>query len=84
MTLRIAVEEGLTNVKQALRKEGFQITRISEGTMSNVDGAVISGLSMNSLGNHATQGNKFPVINADGLTAREVISSLQSRLVERT
>lgn len=78
MTRRIAVQDGLDNVRQALRASGFEITKLTEGTMSNVDGAVVTGMSINFLGDSDTQGNKFPVINAEGKTAQEIINSLQT------
>lgn len=80
MARRIAVEDGLANVEQALRKEGFEITKLTQGTMANVDAAVITGMSNNFLGVHDTHGNKFPVIEASGMTAREVVDTIQSRL----
>jgi hypothetical protein len=80
MAKRIAVEEGLSNVVQALKAEGFEVTRITSGTMNHVDACVVTGLSSNMMGIHDTQGNRMPVIQAEGMTADEVVRQLNDRL----
>lgn len=82
MAKRIAVAEGLDNVKQALRREGFQVTKLSPGTMSGVSAAVVTGMSEDIMGIEDTNGNKFPVIEANGMTADEVISQIRARAGE--
>ncbi len=77
--MRIAVEGGLSQVEQALRQEGFQITKLTPGAMTNVDAAVVSGMSDNFMGVHDTNGNKFPVIDASGKTADEVVRQIRDR-----
>lgn len=79
MAKRVAVEDGLTNVEQALRKSGFQVTKMTGGTMSNVDACVVTGMSNDFMGFEDTNGNKFPVIEAAGLTAEEIVSTIQAR-----
>jgi hypothetical protein len=76
---RIAVEDGLTPVAQALRDAGFQVTKLTQGTMANVDAAVVTGMSNNFLGVADTRGNQFPVIEAHGMTAREVVEAVRAR-----
>ena len=83
MGKRVAVEEGLENVKAALRDQGFQVTKLTNGTMNNVDAAVVTGMSNNFLGIHDTQGNRFPVIEAAGLTANEIVNVIQSRMAAK-
>lgn len=78
MARRIAVEDGLLNVEQALRKEGFEVTKLTRGTMTHVDAAVVTGMSEDFLG-IADTNNKFPVVEANGMTAQEVVNSLQAR-----
>lgn len=80
MGVRIAVEDGLENVEQALRREGFEITKITSGTMANVDAAIVTGMSNNFMGIHTTNGNKFPVIEAAGMTAHEIVQMVQQRI----
>lgn len=75
--MRIAVEDGLDQVKQALRHEGFEITKLSPGTMVRVDAAVVSGMSNNFMGIEDTDGNKFPVIEAAGKTADEIVRRIK-------
>lgn len=79
MTKRVAVEDGLDNVKQALRAQGFEVTKLTQGQMTNVDAAVVSGMSNNFMGFHDTRGNKFPVIEAAGMTAQEIVRRIQDR-----
>ncbi|MDF2626398.1 MAG: hypothetical protein K0R39_229 [Symbiobacteriaceae bacterium] len=76
---RIAVQDGLTPVEQELRSRGFQVTKFTNGTMSNVDGAVVTGMSNNVMGIADTNGNKFPIVEANGLTAIEICDSLEAR-----
>lgn len=79
MARRIAVQEGLTPVEDALRARGFQVTKFTNGTMQNVDGAVVTGMSNNFMGFADTNGNKFPIVEANGLSANEVVDSLETR-----
>lgn len=80
MATRVAVEDGLTNVAQALKDKGFEVTKFTNGTMTNVDAAVVTGMSNNFMGVADTQGNKFPVIEANGMTAQEVVNTIAARL----
>jgi galactitol-specific phosphotransferase system IIB component len=80
MARRIAVEDGLTNVVQALRDKGYDVSKMVNGTMSNVDAAVITGMSNNFMGIADTNGNKFPIIVANGMTAQEIVSTIEARL----
>jgi len=77
MAKRIAVEEGLTNVVQALQEEGFEVTRLNEGRLSDVAAAVVSGMSNNFMGIADTDGNQMPVIDAAGRTAEEIVESVR-------
>lgn len=79
MTMRIAVEDGLDNVKQVLREQGFEVTKISNGTMNGVAAAVVTGMSNNFMGIADTHGNKFPVIAAAGMTAQEIVQKVRDR-----
>lgn len=80
MARRIAVQDGLDNVKQALQESGFEVTKLTRGQMNHVDAAVITGMSNNVMGIADTDGNKFPVIEAQGMTADEIVSTIQARL----
>jgi hypothetical protein len=76
---RVAVEDTLSDVKRALKAQGFDVTKLTNGQMTQVDCAVISGQSENLMGIQDTNGNKFPVIDCRGMTAQEVVSLVQSR-----
>lgn len=78
MAKRIAVEEGLTNVVQALQEQGFEVTKLTEGRLPDVAAAVISGMSRNFMGIADTDGNKMRVIEASGRTADEIVESVRS------
>ena len=86
MAKRVAVEDGLENVKRALRDHGFEITQLTAGTMTGVDAAVVTGLSNNFMGIEDTENtkgnkrNKFPVIDAAGKTADEIVRQIQERV----
>ncbi|HYG56555.1 MAG TPA: YkuS family protein [Symbiobacteriaceae bacterium] len=80
MARRVAVQDGLEHVKQALRAQGFEVTKLTQGQMNDVSAAVVTGLSNNVMGIADTNGNKFPVVEAQGLTANEVVSSIRTRL----
>lgn len=81
--MRIAVQEGLENVKHALKSEGFEITPLTSGNMKDVDAAVVTGMSNNFMGIHDTDGNKFPVIQAAGKTADEIIRQIRDRAIDK-
>lgn len=81
MAVRVAVEDGLDHVKRALIENGFEVAKLTTGSMGNVDVAVITGISNNFLGVEDTRGNKFPVIEAAGMTAGEVVRQVKSRTV---
>lgn len=80
VTKRIAVEDGLEPIKDALREEGFDVTHFSERTLDRVDAAVVTGMSDNFLGINRTEGRGFSVIEARGMTAEEVVRQVKSRL----
>jgi len=77
--MRIAVEDGLSNVKEALRAEGYKVTSLAPGQMQGVGAVVVTGLSSNFMGIHDTNGNQFPVIDASGKTVDEVIRQVKER-----
>lgn len=74
---KIAVENGLSDVKNALQSGGHEV--VSMDNLENCACCVISGQDKNvmGMGNTAT---KVSVINAQGLTANEVLEQVNSRL----
>jgi len=81
--MRVAVQKGLEHVKQALRSEGFEITELTSGSMPDVDAAVVTGMSNNFMGIHDTDGNRFPVIDATGMTAEEIVQQVRERAIRQ-
>lgn len=76
---RIAVEEGLSQVRQALREQGHDITNLNEDTLKQCDCCVISGMDQNMMGMEDAL-TKAPVISADGLSAGEVARKVREKL----
>lgn len=76
----IAVDDHLTNVRVALEQAGYETTKIVNGTMTNVAACIVSGLDNNYMGYHDTHNNKFPVIDAAGMSAEDVIKALRAHV----
>ena len=75
----IAVEDGLDPVEKALKDAGFRVTRLANGMHPDLSAAVVTGLSHNVMGLADTGGNRFPIINASGMTPEEIVSQVQAR-----
>ena len=78
MYKKVAVEEGLTNVTQALQAAGYQTTRLEGQTLYNVQAVVVKGDSVEFPGSEANL--RVPVINASGRSAEEVVEVVRDRL----
>lgn len=77
MYKKVAVEDGLTNVEQALQAAGYQTTAMDEKSLYNVQAVVVKGDSVDL----AAEGNlRVPVVNAAGRTAEEVVEVIRDRL----
>ena len=77
---KIGVEESLSDVQQALREKGYEVVQLNhEGGAANCDCCVITGMDKNVMGMQDVT-IEGPVINADGLTADQVCSEVESRL----
>ncbi|NDI37150.1 YkuS family protein [Chengkuizengella sediminis] len=76
---RVAVEDNLSNVKQALQNEGHEVFNLEENNMQNCQCCVITGQDQNMMGIADTQ-TQASVINADGLTAEEVVNQVNQSL----
>lgn len=72
---KVAVEQGLSDVNQALQNSGFEVVGMeSAGSCSC---CVISGQDQNVMGIADTY-TKASVINSNGLTADEVVQQVQN------
>lgn len=78
MYKKIAVEEGLTNVVQALHASGFHTTSLEGDDLFNVRAVVVKGDGTDILASPANL--RVPVINASGRSAEEVVEVLKDRL----
>ncbi|GAA0335293.1 YkuS family protein [Streptomyces gulbargensis] len=80
MMARIGVEQSLSDVQEALRAQGYDVTELKQESDANgCDCCVITGQDQNVMGiqNAVTQGS---VINASGLTAEEVCNQVKSKV----
>lgn len=77
---KVGVEQSLTNIQQALREKGYDVVELTnESDAAGVDCCVVTGLDSNVMGMQDTV-TKAPVIDANGMSADEVCSAVESRL----
>ncbi|GIP36153.1 YkuS family protein [Paenibacillus sp. J2TS4] len=76
---RIAVENTLGDVKNALQNSGHEVMHLDENSVQNCDCCVISGLDQNVMG-IAVPETQASVINAQGMTAEEVVNQVNQRI----
>lgn len=72
----VAVDEGLTPVKNYLSKQGCQIIKINEAKNKQVDAVVLSGMDKNIMGMEDMVINA-PVFHAEGMTPEEIWRDIQ-------
>ncbi|SDK21872.1 YkuS family protein [Natronincola ferrireducens] len=79
MKRKIAVEDGLADVKSYLQEKGYQVEGLDNRNLNNYDAIIITGQDSNVLGmeNAVT---KSPIISAHGQSAEEVYQQLQNRM----
>lgn len=78
MERTIAVEEGLSDLKNLLEDKGYQVVGLK--TSLPVDAAVVTGMD-NNLMNQQNLVYEVPVVNAAGRDAGEVVEELERKLV---
>jgi Uncharacterised protein family (UPF0180) len=77
---KVGVEQSLTNIQQALREKGYDVVELKqESDAQNCDCCVITGIDSNVMGMQDTL-TKGSVIEANGLSADEVCSQVESKL----
>ncbi|MDQ0338016.1 hypothetical protein J2S00_000799 [Caldalkalibacillus uzonensis] len=76
---KIAVEDSLGNVKQILQENGHEVVSLNGGNVPDCDCCVVSGQDDNVMGMEELA-TEVSVINAEGLTAEEVLSAVSERL----
>jgi len=78
---RVAVENTMGNVSQYLSEKGYEVVQLDPHTqtgieLKNCDAIVLSGMDDNLMGMTTIQ-TESPVINAKGMSARQVIEELE-------
>ncbi|MVO98010.1 MULTISPECIES: YkuS family protein [Paenibacillus] len=73
---KIAVEESLTSIKQALADNGYEVTSIEQS--QDAACLVISGQDQNIMGITAAT-TPAPVISAHGLTDEEIVQAVNKQ-----
>lgn len=77
---KIAVEESLTAVTEALKDKGHQVVTLRmESDVNGCDCCVITGQDKNVMGIQDTV-TKSPVIDATGMSADEVCEAVEENL----
>jgi hypothetical protein len=74
---KVAVENGLSDVKDALQSNGYEVVSIDQ--VGEAACAVITGEDHNMMGMANTQ-TKASVIQADGLSANEIVDQVKQRI----
>ena len=73
----IAVEEGLSNIKNALEQVGYEV--VSPGAGRKIDAAIVTGMDDNMMGMQDIKG-KAIILEAAGKTESQIIDELRNRL----
>lgn len=77
MSKVVAVEEGLTPVRDYLAAKGCQIIGIEQAKQTNVDAIVISGVDNNVMGMQDIVINAPIIVNAKGRNAVEIWNDIR-------
>jgi hypothetical protein len=76
---KIAVENSLHNIKEALQKNGHEVVPAEENNIKNCDCCVISGQDKNVMG-MADAVTKASVVNAEGMNEQQVVEAVNQRI----
>ncbi|KPV59435.1 hypothetical protein QJ48_10970 [Paenibacillus sp. A3] len=76
---RIAVENSLQDVKDALQQSGHEVVSVDNANLQNCDCCVISGQDKDVLG-IAETATKASVINAQGMTSDQIVERVNQSL----
>jgi aspartate 1-decarboxylase len=79
MMKKIALDQTLTDISHVLQESGYEVVDYSEENLKDIDAYVISGEDKNMMGMNGTA-TRQPVINAQGMSAKEIRFELQRRL----
>lgn len=73
----IAVEDGLSHIKNALEQSGYKVVRAGAG--GKVDATIVTGMKDNIMGMQDIK-EKSVVLDATGKTGDQIIDELRIRL----
>jgi len=73
---KVVVEEGLTDVKEILQENGYDILAMDR--IDEANAVVITGMDENTM-NMQDITTEVPVINAEGKTAEEILQNLKQK-----
>lgn len=80
--MRVAIEDGLENVWQAVQQRGWSPIRYARGDERSYDAIVLTGMDDDLMGVETTD-TKAPVIAASGLSADEVVRRLDREVTRK-
>lgn len=78
---KVAVDDSLSNVQQALTEEGYEVVALDDD-LDAVVAIVVNGLDDDVMGIE-TRETTAPVIDADGLSANEVVEEVREAATQR-
>jgi S-adenosylhomocysteine hydrolase len=81
MHARVAVDDDLGNVRQALVEAGFNVVNLEEN-IDSADVLVLSGMTQDLTGDARIR-SSAAVVNAGGMTAEDVVEQVRERLDRR-
>lgn len=73
--MRVAIEEGLENVRRAIEAKGWQTVPLRPDTIRSADAVVLTGMDDDLFGDETIR-TQVPVIAATGLSAAEIVRRL--------
>lgn len=76
----VAVEKGLSPIKDLLERSGYKVVGIEDADMNSVEAIVVRGSDDNVTGRQDMM-SRAPVIEATGLTPEEVRAEVDRRFV---
>lgn len=76
---KIAVEGSMQDVQSALQSSGHEVVTMNESNIQGCQCCVISGQDKNVMG-MADRATQASVINAEGMTADEIVAQVNQRV----
>ncbi|MTI80680.1 MAG: YkuS family protein [Firmicutes bacterium] len=74
---KIAVEDSLSDIKQALQEQGYQVVSPQEG--QDAVAVIVTGMDENTMGMMGITA-LAPVIEARGMTANQILEQVENKV----